>query len=251
MSSFTNFPPCKHRFACLQCRNDKSFVENMQRRYGEWECPEGIEFGTPLEEMPQHIQQKIKTYQDRLKSKGKEVYQAPENPNPDGNWEKAEVERHGFTALPMCKHRAVCFDCRNNTGFRERMEQKYGPWECPEGIAVGTPLNQMPEAVVRNFEAKQNAASQRRNKIDSVKQDLKDLEEMIPPMARQKFENIKNFIFPGMKNYKQCVNYTGETKQVEQKCCGGKVKMVEGFVCKKHGDVTEKTCMRCGDHKIA
>ena len=122
MGSFTDFPPCKHRFACVQCRNDKTFVTNMSKRYGEWQCPEGIAFGTPLEKMPQHIQVKIKTYQDRLKSQNKTPIETREAQTPSN----ATPGKHKFTDLPMCKQRAVCYECRNNDGFRERMASANG-----------------------------------------------------------------------------------------------------------------------------
>jgi len=75
---FTDFPPCKHRFGCLQCRNDIKFVEHMKKRFGDWECPEKIPFGTPLELMPEHIKTKLETYQNNRISQGKDIPQIKE-----------------------------------------------------------------------------------------------------------------------------------------------------------------------------
>jgi len=68
MDSFLDFPPCKHRFACVQCRNDKKFIEKYAKKdLVNGECPEGIAFGTPLESMPNHIQKQDKKH---IKKKG-------------------------------------------------------------------------------------------------------------------------------------------------------------------------------------
>jgi hypothetical protein len=125
---FTEFPPCRNRFACLQCRNDNKFVENMRKRFGEWECPEGIAMGTPLEEMPQHIQDKIKTYKDRLIEQGRSLPTSMKatHPTPEERRANAGFDENmnkSFVNTPMCKQRSVCIECRNNKKFRERMEK--------------------------------------------------------------------------------------------------------------------------------
>jgi len=252
MDSFLNFPPCKHRFACVQCRNDKKFIENMQKRFGEWECPEGIAFGTSLESMPNHIQSKIKAYQKRVDSRSQNrptlIERQTGAKSSDKIVEKNLKPVHSFIDLPMCKQRAVCVECRNNKAFRERMEKQFGRWKCPEGILVGTPLDKMPIQIQKINESKKAKARENKKRVEGIKQDLLDIEELIPPQASEKFDRIKYYFFPELKVSSDCI-HKGKSKKVEERCCGGKVKIVDGFECKLKGDVSNRACRNCSDFK--
>ena len=58
---------------------------------------------------------------------------------------------------------------------------------------------------------------------------------------------VRTHVFPDTKRASLCKYNTGENKEIEQKCCGGKVKMVPGFVCSKNGDASERVCRACQD----
>jgi len=259
MNSFTEFSPCKHRFACVQCRNDPKFIESMEKRFGKWECPEGITIGTPLEKMPEQIRNKIESYQKRIEEKGKKEIEL--NNRQTKSKEEREVQSRSrindrsnliqntdFTKLPMCKQRAVCYECRNNTQFRERMERVYGKWECPEGILIGTPTENMPVNVQNIERTKKDKARKSKEMVLKIKQDVLDIEKIIPPQVSEKFERIKYYLFPEMKDPKDCI-HKGDPKQVKQSCCGGKIKMVDGFYCKIKGEATKRICRTCSEFK--
>jgi len=265
MGNFLNFPPCKHRFACLQCRNDSKFIEDMEKRFGKWECPEGIAIGTSLDKMPEHIRSKIKSYQKRLNEKaireikinerqteGKSSQEIQSRnrvqPIPKSNGRGNLVQNSDFTKLPMCKQRVVCKECRNNTDFRERMEKNYGKWECPEGILINTPLENMPLNVQSIEKSKKVKAKANKDLIAKIKQDVLEIESIIPSQASEKFDRIKYYLFPELKDFADCI-YKGDSKKVKETCCGGKIKMVDGFVCEIKGDVTKRVCRNCSDFK--
>jgi len=247
---FTDFPPCKHRFGCIQCRNDAKFVEHMKNRFGEWECPEKIPFGTTLDKMPPHIQAKISSYQNRLEEQGKEPlpqikrdnkigkrgFNVPPSPNPQN-----------FTQTPGCVHRMMCVDCRNNENFRKRVEKQMGPWNCPENIPIGTTLENMPKHIQDNFHKREEQKRIQQEKIDKVKIALDSIEQVIPEQALGLLDEVRTHVFPNTPKAPLCKFNTGETVEVEEKCCGGKVKVVTGFVCEKKGPTSEKTCRSCRD----
>jgi len=239
----------------------------MTERFGEWECPEGISIGTTLEGMPENVRNKIKSYQKRLNEKVKQELELSERQtvskpkdrekrDPKDRVEDprlarmrgALVKNMDFTKLPMCKQRVVCKECRNNTDFRERMEKNYGEWECPEGILVGTPMEKMPVNVQNIDKSKKDRAKANKELIAKIKQDVLDVDSVIPPQASEKFDRIKYYLFPELKDSTDCVN-KGSPKKVEEKCCGGKIKMVDGFSCRVKGETTRKICRTCKDFK--
>jgi hypothetical protein len=245
---FTDFPPCKNRFGCVQCRNDAKFVEHMKERFGDWECPEKIAFGTSIENMPPHIQAKISTYEKRLNQKGREVQKIEKEDKifPDKKKRKfPEKTKRSFTETPGCMHRLMCVECRNNEKFRERIEKQLGPWECPEKIPLNTPLEEMPEAIKEVAEKREVMANAQKQKAEKIKIALDALEEVIPEKALGILDEVRAHIFPHTKKPSLCKNYTGEKVQVEKKCCGGKVKKVDGFVCSEFGEVEERKCQAC------
>ena len=151
-----------------------------------------------------------------------------------------------FVDLPMCRQRNVCVECRTNIEFRKRMEQQFGEWKCPEGIPINTPLNEMPDRIRKAHEMRQKQAQDHRDKLAGIKQDILDIENAIPPQASEKLDRVKYFLFPDMKVATDCI-HKGGNKKVEQKCCGGKVKMVEGFTCVIKGDASQRICRTCAD----
>ena len=135
---FVDFPPCKHRFGCVECRNNADFQVHMKERFGEWKCPESIPLNTPLDQMPNHIQEKINNYVDKMQKKGQSVpvytNRASESIKVVAKEEEEEEEinrirdQKSFTDTAQCKFRSVCNECRNNEKFRNKMEERFGEW---------------------------------------------------------------------------------------------------------------------------
>jgi len=213
----------------------------MKERFGDWECPEKILFGTPLEKMPDHIRTKIEKYQARGKSM---PVVAPENkivPNPV----TPPRTMTDFTQTPGCIHRMMCVECRNNEKFRERVVSQMGEWQCPENIPIGTPLKEMPQNIQDASKKREEQIQMQKETMTKIKIALDGIEEIIPEQALGLVDVVRAHIFPDTKKLSLCKFNTQEAKKVEQKCCGGKVKMVDGFVCEKHGDVSDKNCRGC------
>lgn len=264
---FTDFPPCKHRFGCVQCRNDSKFVEHMRKRFGEWKCPEGIPFGTPLEEMPEYIQTKIKTYQNKLTEKGRDLPQINNKDQIAPPSEKSKTKKHpmldidkkdrskktkikSFTETYACQTRAACVECRNSEKFRKDMERRYGKWECPENIPIGTPIEEMPQKVVRMRQKRIEEKEKQQQYLNQLRSSLDDLEEILPTQALSKLDFLRFHIFPNDKHKNDmCIHNTKEKTKVDRKCCGGKTKKVDGFKCKIHGDTDPQYCSRCTDFR--
>lgn len=248
---FTDFPPCKHRFGCLQCRNDIKFVEHMKKRFGNWECPENIPFGTPLEKLPEHIKVKHETYQNRLIQQGRPTREIPKENQigtPKGrniNARDINARPNNFTETPGCIHRMMCVDCRNNESFRQKVESQMGPWECPENIPIGTKLEDMPKPIQEIHYKRQEQTKIQQEKIEKVKAALNSIEEVIPKQALGLLDLIRAYIFPQTAKSLLCKFNTGEKKEVDEICCGGKIKKVTGFICEKQGDASEKKCRSC------
>ena len=153
MMTFTEFPPCKHRFGCVECRNNPTFLDKMKKRVGEWECPEKIPIKTTLDQMPVHIQKNIASYQS---NRTQPAAQSPAIQTPHtAQVPNMHQQPKTFTELPQCIHRMTCLECRTNDKFREQMEAKFGKWECPINIAIGTPLEEMPEEIQTKIKQRQ------------------------------------------------------------------------------------------------
>jgi hypothetical protein len=218
----------------------------MKERFGEWECPEGIKFGTPLEEMPKHIQTKISSYKSRMIEKGREEPKI-EQKDRIGSAPMESPKKISFTQTPGCTHRFMCVECRNNEKFREKMENQLGPWECPENIPIGTPLAEMPEKIQEIHRKREEQIKVQKEKMEKIRIALDGIEEVIPEQALGLIDVVRAHIFPDTKKASICKYNTGEKKKIEQKCCGGKVKKVDGFICSKHGDVSDRRCRACQD----
>jgi len=241
---FTDFPPCKHRFGCLECRNNPKFHEHMKKRFGEWQCPEGIAVGTPLEKMPQHIQDKIKSYQQKKSSLPVENREMPGNPVYE---QKGEGKK--FSDTPQCKKRIACFQCRNDERFRKMIEQRMGEIECPLGIEIGTPLEKLPQEAQEAHKKMEEQRELQKKRMENAKEAFNMLEQVVPPSSMHLLDRIKFMMFPNEKKPDICI-HAGEATKVNEKCCGGKVKEVDGVVCKLKGSaVGPKTCQRCDDYQ--
>ena len=253
---FTNFPPCRFRFGCVECRNNPGFQEHMKERFGEWECPEGIPLNTPLDKMPDHIQEKIKNYVDKMQKKGQSVpVYTDKAAEPIAKvTQQEEVNRirkpREFTDTAQCKFRSVCNECRNNEGFRNKIEERFGEWECPEGIPINTPIKNMPLRIQDNHTRKKNQITAQNTKTLKVKEAINAIEELLPEDALYLVDQVRYYVFPHEKSSDLCVN-RGINIKVKKTCCGGKVKEVDGFTCDVYGEAESKKCLTCKDFKRA
>lgn len=155
-----------------------------------------------------------------------------------------------YTETPMCKQRTQCFNCRNNENFRKQMENQYGSWECPENIPIGANLDQLPQVAQDAHQKVIEMQEARAKQIEKVKIALDELEMIIGENGLDKLETIRNFIFPNSKIAARCTYNQKEIGEVDQECCGGKIKKVKAYRCEKHIITTDKKCVRCDDFMV-
>lgn len=74
--AFSDTDICKSRSNCYQCRNNDRFRSQMEKRYGNIECPEGFQIGISIEELPEKSRisyNRIKEMEVKIENKKKEV----------------------------------------------------------------------------------------------------------------------------------------------------------------------------------
>lgn len=152
-----------------------------------------------------------------------------------------------FTELPMCKNRLVCYACRNVDKFRERMQRQHGDWECPDNIQIGTPLQDLPESAVDYHNKMSERQERHKEKIAEAEIALNDLEMIVPENGKYLLNKIRNVFFANSKTVGACKHGGEIIGKTDESCCGGKIKSVDEFACKKHGSTTNKKCIRCED----
>lgn len=154
-----------------------------------------------------------------------------------------------FVDTPICKSRQNCFQCRNNMKFREQMELQYGPWECPEGISIGTSLEEMPEQVQEIERRRQEIKEQQESNLARINILFDELESSISDNLYDKLVELRAMIFPNTKKANICEFGSEIIGKVNEECCGGKIKQVEAYKCNKHTITTDKKCSKCMDYK--
>jgi hypothetical protein len=266
----TELHPCQNRLACVVCRNDMQFVNQMRERFGrDWKCPEGISLNTPLEQMPQHIQDNITKHpmNDPKHPMNQRRNQGPQrnphldrmnhqylnsvNSNDEGNMDQFN-KPSSFTESYHCQNRLACAACRNDENFREQAKRDFGQeWECPEKIEIGTPLEQMPAYIKyihhsqKHIQTNVNSIQVDKKYLPELKIALDSIEEVIPEKGLELLDKVRFHLSPELKTLENCKYSTDERKQVEKKCCGGKINLVDGFVCSKLGDSPTTRCQKC------
>jgi hypothetical protein len=155
-----------------------------------------------------------------------------------------------FTDTPICKQRTQCYNCRNNNGFRQQMENQYGPWECPENIPLGANLDQLPQVAQDAHQKMIEMQEARAKQLEEVKTAIDELEMIVGKNGLEKLEIIRIFLFPNSKTAVRCVQGGKEIGDVDEECCGGKIKKVKAYQCKTHIIATDKKCSRCTDYKV-
>ena len=152
-----------------------------------------------------------------------------------------------FTETPICKSRANCFHCRNNEQFRQQMEQQYSSWECPEGIAIGAKLEDLPQKSQEAHKQMKEMEEQRQNQIKEIAIALDELQTICPQEGKRLIDKIRGYLNPQSKTPQKCKYGGGEIGEVDEKCCGGQINKKMAYECGKHSLTTEKKCMGCGD----
>jgi len=134
-----------------------------------------------------------------------------------------------FTETPQCKSKSMCIECRNNEQFRANLIKQFGEWECPEGIAINTPIENFPADIQEKYKNRIEMIEKRKRQMEEVKNILNDLEEIIPESFLDSFDKVRFFIFPKEKTPQICI-HKGNPKRVNELCCGGKFTVGVGFV---------------------
>lgn len=155
-----------------------------------------------------------------------------------------------FTDTPVCTSRTNCFQCRNNKGFRAQMEQQWGSWECPEGFAIGTPLEGLPEKTQESQKKIQGFQEERQRKIGEAIVALDELEALVSGEGKRATSIIRSFVAPNTKTAATCEFGGEEVGEVDQECCGGKISKVKAYDCSKQTTTaTDRKCASCSDFR--
>lgn len=64
--NFTETAACMNRLACFRCRNNDNFRKRAEKRFGPWECPDGIPIGASIEEMPEKTRNIMKHKEETI-----------------------------------------------------------------------------------------------------------------------------------------------------------------------------------------
>jgi hypothetical protein len=150
-----------------------------------------------------------------------------------------------FVETPMCKSKQNCVACRNDENFRKQMEQQFGTWECPLKIAIGTPLEQMPQEIRDSEERKRKQIEEAQKRQQAVQAALDALELVVPGNSLMHIDTIRSFMFPNTKTPAACANGGAKIGEVDENCCGGKIKKVDAFSCTTQTVTTARKCMQC------
>lgn len=152
-----------------------------------------------------------------------------------------------FTETEVCKSKINCFACRREKPFRDSLEKQFGKWECPLGISLDAPDSAFPKETIemqkRQEEAKEKEIN-RRKEIDNL---FLELEMCLTGEALLKLHQLQILINPKIKESSKCRFGGKKIGEVDEPCCGGKIKKVDAYSCSKHSLTTNKKCFRCSD----
>jgi hypothetical protein len=127
------------------------------------------------------------------------------------------------------------------------MEQQHGSWECPEGIPVGAKLEELPQKAQEAYAQQQKMQEEQKKKMEEAQVALDELEMIVPPEGKDKINTLRGLFFPQTKTVAACKNGGEKIGEVDQECCGGKIKKVDAFKCSQHTVATDKKCQGCPD----
>ncbi|MBD3406193.1 MAG: hypothetical protein GF411_08795 [Candidatus Lokiarchaeota archaeon] len=154
-----------------------------------------------------------------------------------------------FVDTDICKSRANCELCRNDDKFIKTMNKKYGSFECPLGIKMGTSIADMPDEVRTSVIHSKKLREDMAQKRQDVSNALDELELIVPGDALTYVDIIRDFIFPNMKRPKDCIHSKSMMGKVKETCCGGKIEETDAFSCAIHHITTARKCNKCKDFK--
>ena len=118
-----------------------------------------------------------------------------------------------FTDTVLCKMKMVCEQCRNNSYFIAQQEERYGKWDCPDGLPV-------------------NASSEEVQRIPT-EVSYQQMLDMDGPVL----------------NPLMCAYGGDSTGIIKEPGCCGQMNTVQLFPCSKHKATTLKKCKYCSDFK--
>ena len=142
-----------------------------------------------------------------------------------------------FIESQQCKSHKLCHACRNDENFRKAMMQQHGgewgkdEWGCPLGIPLGSTGDQLPEEAREYLKEMEKRRKQHEERLEQIRANLDDLEMIVPEQGLEKLNAIRFHIFPHEKKASSCENGGNQVGEVDQECCGGKLKKVPAFQC--------------------
>jgi hypothetical protein len=156
-----------------------------------------------------------------------------------------------FNDSPICQSRLNCIPCRRDKAFREKLEGQFKEkWTCPLNIEIDAPDSDFPPDILEKFNNRKEEMDKIRKKHEEAKNALDELSMALSGENLERLSIIRDLFFPNTKEASKCKNMISVIGEVNQVCCGGKIKKVSAFSCKKHVVCTDKKCNACNDFDL-
>lgn len=154
-----------------------------------------------------------------------------------------------FTESDVCKSRQYCVACRRDPRFRENFEKqtKEALGECPLGIEIDAKDDKFPKDILDRYNQQQEQMKESQRKQELAKEALDELSLVLTGENLTRLDTIRSVFFPQTKVASKCKNSSKKIGEVDQVCCGGKIKKVDTFDCSKHTLCTDRKCNTCPD----
>lgn len=128
------------------------------------------------------------------------------------------------------------------------MEKKFkGSWECPLNIPIDAPNESFPKEVWQAHLNRIKLEEENKQRQAVVINAFEELSMVLTGENLTRLEIIRTYFLPSTKKAERCENSTKQIGEVDQLCCGGTIKKVSAFDCRKHVLCTDKKCHSCND----
>lgn len=153
-----------------------------------------------------------------------------------------------FIESEICKSRQHCVPCRRDAGFRENFEKQLGgSWTCPLNIPIDASDSDFPKDILDRYNEYKKQIEERQRIMMEAQAAFEELSMAMTGDNIARLEKIRSAFFPNTKTAMKCVNGIKQIGDVDQVCCGGTVKKVAAYECKKHTLCTDRKCQGCSD----
>ena len=95
-----------------------------------------------------------------------------------------------------CKLKLHCLACRNDERWRQGVVDRFGEFECPYGIPIGTPLEELPQETHDHIERLKRENRARQEHMAELRQCFDRLEKVVPAESMPDLQMVYDSIFP-------------------------------------------------------